>query len=157
MCSKQTGNEDKVTKSIIDEEPVTQSENEEEPTESDVRDNSLVPIHTQTDCNNKPEGKYSVSKSDEDEVATEGVYEQEDSDQDDSIDQPGDIKKGHSLNDVQKTGVEIANSQRQTEENTMDYSGASSSPPARRSKHCIIKVAWKVSNSELHESGTMSL
>ncbi|XP_071833337.1 uncharacterized protein [Apostichopus japonicus] len=91
------------------------------------------------------------------EVATEGVYEQEDSDQDDSIDQPGDIKKGHSLNDVQKTGVEIANSQRQTEENTMDYSGASSSPPARRSKHCIIKVAWKVSNSELHESGTMSL
>ncbi|XP_071853449.1 uncharacterized protein [Apostichopus japonicus] len=40
------------------------------------------------------------------EVATEGDYEQEDSDQDDSIEQPvddSDIKKGHSLNDAQQT------------------------------------------------------
>ncbi|XP_071846396.1 uncharacterized protein [Apostichopus japonicus] len=60
-------------------------ENEEEATDSDVRDNSVVPAatndssslenmsfcgllkkHTQTDCNNKTDGKYSVSESDED-------------------------------------------------------------------------------------------
>ncbi|XP_071846400.1 uncharacterized protein [Apostichopus japonicus] len=62
-----------------------QPENEEEATDSDVRDNSVVPAatndssslenmsfcgllkkHTQTDCNNKTDGKYSVSESDED-------------------------------------------------------------------------------------------
>ncbi|XP_071822510.1 uncharacterized protein [Apostichopus japonicus] len=60
-------------------------ENEEEATDSDVRDNSVVPavtndssslenmsfcgllkIHSQTDCNNKTDAKYSVSESDAD-------------------------------------------------------------------------------------------
>ncbi|PIK45348.1 hypothetical protein BSL78_17769 [Apostichopus japonicus] len=47
-------------------------------------------------------------KSTDKEVATEADYEQEDSDQDDSIEQPvddRDIKKGHSLNDAQQTGI----------------------------------------------------
>ncbi|XP_071829816.1 uncharacterized protein [Apostichopus japonicus] len=53
-------------------------------------------------CNRKNIVNLAENASQAAEVAAEVDYEQEDSDQDDSIDQPGDIKKGHSLNYAKK-------------------------------------------------------
>ncbi|XP_071851807.1 uncharacterized protein [Apostichopus japonicus] len=80
-CKEKTDHTSLTSCWIDDKQP----ENEEEATDSDVSDNSVVPAatndssslenmsfcgllkkHTQTDCNNKTDGKYSVSESDED-------------------------------------------------------------------------------------------